>query len=334
MASRKAALGTARASPRATRTSLRALDLNLLVVLDALASERNVTRAARRVGLTQPAMSNALRRLRRMFDDDLYLRGPGGMEPTARALELVDGVRQTLRQAERLLATDVGFDPATSRRTFTARMSDLVGVLALPAIAQRLRERAPAMTLEVLHMAPERALRALETQQLDFAISMGLAHPEAIRSEPVLPDRMCCVMGARHPLAGHRLTLERFLASDHLRVAMSPTDKRFVDDALAARDLRRNVVMTVPHWMLIPPLLAAGDLVAVVSRRFAERFRDQGVVAHALPFESPPFDWTLYWHRRDEQGAANAWLRGLVKDAFAATASASASDRPSARRAG
>lgn len=313
-------------------TSLRALDLNLLVVLDALASERNVTRAARRVGLTQPAMSNALRRLRRMFNDELYLRGPGGMEPTARALELVDGVRQTLRQAERLLATDVGFDPATSRRTFTARMSDLVGLLALPALAQRLRERAPLMTLEVLHMAPERALRALETQQLDFAISMGLAHPEAVRSEPVLPDRMCCVMGVRHPLAGQRLTLERFLAADHLRVAMSPTDKRFVDDALAARDLRRNVVLTVPHWLMIPPLLAGGELVAVVSRRFAARFREQGVVARALPFDSPSFDWTLYWHRREEQSAAHRWLRELVKESFATAATAS--DSSSAPRAG
>lgn len=320
-----------RARTRAGGTSLRALDLNLLVVLDALASERNVTRAARRVGLTQPAMSNALRRLRRMFNDELYLRGPGGMEPTARALELVDGVRQTLRQAERLLATDVGFDPATSRRSFTARMSDLVGFLALPALAQRLRERAPLITLEVLHMAPDRALRALETQQLDFAISMGLAHPESIRSEPLLPDRMCCVMGARHPLAVQRLTLERFLAADHLRVAMSPTDKRFVDDALAARDLRRNVVMTVPHWMMIPPLLAAGDLVAVVSQRFADRFREQGVVAQALPFDSPPFDWTLYWHRRDDQGAAHRWLRGVLQEAFA---TASASDRSSARRGG
>ena len=125
-------------------------------------------------------------------------------------------------------------------------------------------------------------------------------------------------MGAGHPLAAQRLTLERFLAADHLRVAMSPTDKRFVDDALAARDLRRNVVMTVPHWLMIPPLLATGDLVAVVSRRFADRFRGQAVVAHALPFESPPFDWTLYWHRRDEQGAAHRWLRDLVKEAFAA----------------
>lgn len=317
MKAARAPVAAGRMDGRAARMSLRSLDLNLLVVLDALATERNVTRAARRVGLTQPAMSNALRRLRRMFHDELYLRGPGGMEPTARALELVDGVRHILRQADRLLATDVGFDPATSRRTFTARMSDLVGFLALPTIAQRLRQQAPGMTLEVLHMAPERALRALETQQLDFAVSMGLAHSEAVRSEPMLPDRMCCVMGAQHPLAGQRLTLERFLATDHLRVAMSPTDKRFVDDALAARDLRRNVVMTVPHWMLIPPLLAAGDLVAVVSRRFAERFRQQGVLARALPFASPRFDWTLYWHRRDEHGAAHRWLRGLVKEAFA-----------------
>jgi DNA-binding transcriptional LysR family regulator len=299
-------------------SSLRAIDLNLLVVLDALAVERNVTRAARRVGLTQSAMSNALRRLRRLFDDELYLRTPRGMEPTPRGLELVDGVRQTLRQAERLFATDLGFDPATSRRAFTGRMSDLVGYLALPGIAARLRERAPLMTLDVLHMAPERALQALGDHQLDFAISMGLEHASAILSDALMQDRMCCVMGPRHPLATRRLTLDRFLEARHLRVAMSPTDKRFVDDALAARDLRRNVVMTVPHWMLIPPLLQSCDLVAVVSRRFAARLAPAGILTKALPFESPPFEWMVYWHRRDDQSAAHRWLRELVREACAA----------------
>ena len=314
--------GSKRAAPertpqRSAVPSLRAMDLNLLVVLDALATERHVTRAARRIGITQPAMSNALRRLRTLFGDELYLRGPGGMEPTARALELEDGVRQTLRQAERLLSTDIAFDPATSKRTFNGRMSDLVGCLALPGIASRLRERAPHMTLQILHMAPERAIKALETDQLDFAISMGLVHPESMRSEALMQDRMCCAMGAAHPLAGTRLTLDRFLAASHLRVAMSPTDKRFVDDELAARGLRRNVVMTVPHWMLIPPLLQAGQLISVVSRRFAARFEGSGIDVRPLPFASPPFDWTLYWHRRDEQGAAHRWLRQLLHEACA-----------------
>jgi DNA-binding transcriptional LysR family regulator len=184
-------------------------------------------------------------------------------------------------------------------------------------------------------MAPDRALRALETHQLDFAVSMGLAHAEPIRSEPLLRDRMCCVMSQVHPLAARRLTLETFLSASHVRVAMSPTDKRFVDDALAARELRRNVVMTVPHWMLIPPLLLANDLVAVVSQRFAGRFRAAGIVSRALPFASPAFDWMLYWHRRDEQGSAHRWLRALLRDAFAASAEVpTASASPSARHGG
>jgi len=290
------------------------MDLNLLVVFDALAAERHVTRAASRIGITQPAMSNALRRLRILFGDDLFLRGPGGMEPTARALELADGVRQTLRLAERLLSTDIDFNPATTIRAFTGRVSDLVGCLILPGIASKLRECAPSLTLQILHMVPERAIKALETNQLDFAISMKLAHPEYIRAEALMPDRMCVAIGATNPLARSRLTLKRFLAASHLRVAMSPTDRRFVDDWLATRGLRRNVVMTVPHWMLIPPMLKDGELVAVVSRRFAELFEGDGIVIRELPFESPSFDWTLYWHRRDDHGAAHRWMRGLVHE--------------------
>lgn len=234
------------------------------------------------------------------------------MDPTPRAIELGDSVRQILRQTERLLTSDVGFDPRTSTRAFTARMSDLIGYLALPRIVERLGALAPSVSLSVLHMSPDRTLKALEDDQLDFGLSMELRHLRSIRSESLFEDRMCCVMREAHPLSASKLTLNRFLGARHLRVSMSPTDMRFVDSILADRGLRREVLLNVPHWLLIPPVLSATDLIAVVSSKLASRFAGQGLVARPLPFRSEGFSWRIYWHRRYEKSSAHAWMREMI----------------------
>ncbi|WP_424136257.1 LysR family transcriptional regulator [Roseomonas chloroacetimidivorans] len=293
--------------------NLRTVDLNLLVIFDALMAERHVSRAAARIGMSQPAVSNALSRLRHLFQDELFIRAAGRMEPTPRALELGQSVEVILRQAERLLVTDLTFDPRASDRHFTLRMSDLVGYLALPRITAHLRDAAPAVSLEVLHTSPEDTLKALEADTLDLALSMALDTSRLIRSAPLFQDRMCCVMSASHPLAKGRLSLERFLGHPHMRVAMSPTDTRFVDNVLVEQGLQRRVVLTVPHWLLVPRTLAGTDLLAVVSRKMADLFTgDGGIVARPLPFQSVPFDWHLYWHRRYDGSAAHLWLRETI----------------------
>lgn len=296
--------------------NLRSIDLNLLVIFDALMTERHVTRAAARIAMSQPAMSNALSRLRHIFKDELFVRAAGRMEPTPRAEELGDAVRRILRQAERLMSTDVAFDPATSDRSFSARMSDLLGYLALPRIMASLATEAPAMGLQVVHVSPEATLKALEEDELDFALSMELAGPNSIQSAPLFEDRMCCLMRAGHPLAKVELTLPRFLKARHMRIAMSPTDIRFVDNVLAERGKQRQVALTVPHWLLVPGALAATDLLVVVSRKLADRFvAEADVIAKPLPFESRPFHWHIYWHRRYERAAAHVWMRTLVHQA-------------------
>jgi DNA-binding transcriptional LysR family regulator len=181
--------------------NLRSVDLNLLVIFDALMRERHVTRAALRIPMSQPAMSNALVRLRHLFKDDLFIRSGGTMEPTPRAMELGESVRQILRQTERLMSSDVNFDPATAQREFTARMSDLVGCLVLPQILAGLSTKAPGVTLDILHMSPERTIRALESDQLDFGLSMQLQHASNIRSQKLFMDQMVCVMRSDHPFA-------------------------------------------------------------------------------------------------------------------------------------
>ena len=292
--------------------NLRSIDLNLLVLFDALITERNVTRAAAKVALSQPAMSNALVRLRHIFKDELFIRSARGIEPTERALELGEQVRQILRQTQRLLTSAREFDPSTDARTFTVRMSDLIGFLALPGLLAALRREAPGLRLDVEHTPPDLTVKALEDDVLDFALSMNLTHGPSIYSEPIFDDRMVWVMRRGHPLDRARVSLAKFVAADHVRIAMSPTDIRFVDNILTERGLARNIAANLPHWLLIPPILRQTDLVAVVSGRLAAGFGDAGLSAWPLPYRAEKFEWRLYWHCRHEGSKAHRWLRDLI----------------------
>jgi DNA-binding transcriptional LysR family regulator len=293
---------------------LRTVDLNLLVALDALLEERHVSRAALRVGLSQPAMSNALARLRATFGDALLVRTPHGMEPTARGLELAGEVRQVLRQVERVLTPDTGFEPSRCEQRFVLRMSDLLSLLFLPGIAEAVSREAPLVALEVVHLSPAQTVDALEADSCDLAISMGLAHGGSILRQPLLPDRMICVMREGHSAARGHFDLQRLLGLRHLRVSISPVDSRFVDDALGRLGHRRQVAVNVPHWLVVPEVLRATDLVAVMPERLAEvlaRTAD-GFVRRSLPLPEAEFEWALYWHRRHDGSVQHAWLRELV----------------------
>ena len=286
--------------------------MNLLVMFDALMAERHVTRAAARAAMSQPAMSNALSRLRILFKDELLVRTAHGMEPTARAIELSESVRQILLQTERLVLTDSSFDPGSSERTFTIRMSDLVGSLLLPGCVRKLASIAPGITLDVLHIAPERSVRALEEDHLDFAISFDLAHGRLIRSDTLMSDRMVCAMRKGHPLSAGRMTMNRFLDARHLRVAMSPTDLRFVDSQLATQGLGRKISVNVPQWLLVPEMLRQTDLLGVISERIGNKLESQGIVCKPLPFESPEFEWKIYSQHRHVHSRAHAWMKQLI----------------------
>ena len=293
--------------------NLRSVDLNLLVALDALLEERHVTRAAERIGLSQPATSNALARLRGVFGDDLLVRGAGGMNPTPFALALAEPLRQALRQVERVLDSDIDFSPATAANRFVVRMSDLLSQLLLPGLLADLATSGPGIQLDVVHLPPGRTVDAIERDEVHVAVSMGLNHSASIRCETLLDDRMMCVFRAGHPLASRALTLETFLVHGHLKVSMSPTDTRFVDDVLAGQGLRRRVVANVPHWLVVPHVLATTDLVAVMPGRLAEAIRGTALIAREPPFATAPFDWKVYWHRRYDGSRSVDWLRGRIR---------------------
>jgi len=295
--------------------NLRSVDLNLLVALDALLSEMHVTRAAARVGLSQPAMSNALGRLRHVFKDELLVRTSAGMQATPRALELAEPIRRLLRSVERIFNSEAEFDPLTSSRSFTVRMSDVLGQMLLPSLFAVLEEAAPSIQIDVIHLPPQRTTEALEKDEIDVAVSMGLIHSNSIHSAKLMTDRMVCVMRAGHPIAGESLSLERFLAEKHLKVSMSPTDMRFVDDVLAKQGLVRRVALNVPHWVLVPRILERSNMLAVMPGLFAYDNAYDGFVQRELPLTSPPFEWSVYWHRRHNGDQAIKWLIARLSDA-------------------
>jgi DNA-binding transcriptional LysR family regulator len=297
---------------RRRRMNLRSIDLNLLVALDALLSEQHVTRAADKVGLSQPAMSNALSRLRHIFQDELLVRTATGMQATARALELAEPIRQVLRQIESVFESDAGFDAAASARTFTIRFSDLLGLLLLPVLLEDTGKEASSIRFDIVHLPPARTVEALEKDEIDLAVSTGLSHSASIKSMPLFHDRMVCVTRASPAAARTRMSMKTFLAARHLRVSMSPTDVRFVDDLLAKQGAARAVALNVPHWLVVPHILERTDLIAVMPHRLAQALASKSLAIGELPFPSHSFDWSMYWHRRHDGNPAITWLRAKL----------------------
>lgn len=295
--------------------NLRSVDLNLLVALNALLTDLHVSRAAERISLSQPAMSNALSRLRHIFKDELLVRTANGMQATPRAIELAEPVKRLLRQLERLLDSESTFDPAVTTRSFSVRLSDLLSRLLLPAVSKTIEATAPFAQLDVVHYSPTQTVEALEKDEIDLAISMGLAHSNSIKSVVLMRDRMVCVMREGHPAAQRSLTMETFLQSSHLKVSMSPTDLRFVDDVLARQGLTRRVAVNVPHWLLVPHVLRNSSLLSVMPRRLAFAMVAEDLAIRDLPFASDPFEWSMYWHRRHDASRDLNWLRSIFVDA-------------------
>lgn len=295
--------------------NLRSIDLNLLVALNALLTDLHVTRAADRIGLSQPAMSNALSRLRHIFKDELLVRTANGMQATPRALELAEPVKRVLRQLERILDSEASFDPSTTTRSFSVRLSDLLSRLLLPTVCNTLKTTAPFVHLDIVHYSPTDTVEALEKDEIDLAISMGLVHSNAIKSVVMMRDRMVCVMREGHPAALHPLTLETFLQTTHLKVSMSPTDLRFVDDVLARQGMTRRVAVNVPHWLLVPHVLRKSDHLSVMPRRLAFAMASEDLAIRDLPFASEPFEWSMYWHRRHDASQDLSWLRSIFTEA-------------------
>lgn len=295
------------------------VDLNLLVALDALLTERNVTRAAARVGLTQPAMSHALARLRRLFDDPLFVRTRGGILPTSRAEQLQEPIRRALREIEGALHGGPTFDPKTAQATFTIATSDYGAFVLVPDLAAAIAREAPGIDLRVLAI-PEPLGSELEDGSIDLVIGLTTGVPESLRRQKLFDERFVCVMREGHPAAEKPLTLTRFLALRHALVAPRGRAGGIVDDLLAARGLSRRVALTVPHFLVAPRVIARTDLVLTLAGRVADAFAEhEGLVVVPPPLALSGFSFHALWHVRRTRDPGHAWLRAKVLDAAGGT---------------
>jgi DNA-binding transcriptional LysR family regulator len=295
--------------------NLRNIDLNLLVIFDAVIAERSITRAARKIGISQSAMSHALGRLRATFKDDLVRRTSRGMEPTARALKIWRSVQTALRQIEAAVDEQVNFDPRTSKRLFNIRVSDyLVGCL-LPRVCARVRAEAPFVTLNVSHPAsPDGAQIDPDVDVQLFVCS--IASPKAgVRRERLFQDRFVVVLRSGHPAARKRMTLKLFLELSQLKVEPATIGSTMLDDELARRGLSRQVVLTVPSLTGVLPIIRHSDLCAILPKAWLRLYGAPKDFATA-PVPLPEIEFTVdqFSDPSRDRDPGHSWLRRLIQE--------------------
>ncbi|CAN7159341.1 LysR family transcriptional regulator [Variovorax paradoxus] len=313
--------------------NFRTLDLNLLRVFDEVMAERNLTRAARNLSITQPAVSNALRRLRDVLGDELVRRSGAGVEPTPRALALWPTVRDALRQLQHTLAPGE-FDASTADTTFLLAMADATAAELIPGLVQIVEKEAPAISLRVLPLTTRDPRRMLEQEEVDMAIgyfpaviaSLAARGQSgvgvAFETQRLYLGQYVCVMRRGHPLANAPLTLDDYCAARHLLVSFSGRPYGFIDQTLGALGRERRIVVTVNQFFTAGRVVANSDLLTVLPRHFVTVTGiDEQLVLRDLPFDQPMVHVDAIWHRRAQHGHAHEWLRtALLRSAAAAFA--------------
>lgn len=296
---------------------LEGLDLNLLVALRALLAERHVTRAAARVGLSQPAMSHALGRLREVLGDPLLVRTPRGMQPTARAEAMKLPLERALEDLGRILSSPPAFEARSSTRTFRIATNDYAELVLLPRLLAKIWSEASGVDIRVTHLDAG-ASDELAEGRVDIAIGVGAQFgapdlPRGLRKQRILTDRFVCVVREEHPVVKRRLSLDDFVSLSHALVAPRGGSGSVVDSALAAMGKKRRVAISVPHFLVAPHVVRETDVVLTLAERVARALAPLlGLRQLAPPLELEGFSMSMVWHDRQHADPAHAWLRGVI----------------------
>jgi DNA-binding transcriptional LysR family regulator len=307
--------------------NFRTLDLNLLRVFDTVMSERSLTRAADQLAMTQPAVSNALRRLRESVGEALFTRSGFGVKPTARAEAIWPAVQAALIQLRETLDPS-SYDPASQAHGFTLAMADATAALILPPLSAHLHADRAQASLRVLPLATRDPSALLEHGDADLAIGhfpelvmrhSGLGQQASLRMQTLYETEYVCVMRRDHPLAQAELTLDAYCAADHLLVSFSGRAQGLVDEALAGIQRSRRLALTVNQFFTAGRVVAQTDLLTVLPRAFLSVTGEQdALVSRPLPLAQAPLRVHMLWHRRFDRNPAQQWLRSQIAQVVAA----------------
>ncbi|WP_421556171.1 LysR family transcriptional regulator [Pseudomonas kitaguniensis] len=296
---------------------LRRIDLNLLVILDALLSEQHVTRAAERLHLSQPAVSHALARLRDLLNDPLLVRQAGKWVPTARALELAAPLAEALAQVQALLAPN-RFDPASAQRKFRVGMSDYSAAIFLPSLVRVLRDKAPGIDLQIIQASREGMIDGVLNGDIDLAAGVFPDRPAELRTSLLFEEHYTCLVDRNSLAPSGALDLPTYLSRPHVLLEMRGSGTPEIERALTAIRQRRRVAISLPHWGVAPQLIQGTDLILTVSSRGLLSIDQQHLLAVAPPFHIPTFAFELAWHARRGGDCGLQWLieqvQGVVSE--------------------
>ena len=294
------------------------LDFNLLPIAIALYDELSVSRTARRLGMSQPAVSHALRRLREAFDDPLFVRGPGGIVPTPRAHTIVRAARPHLEHLQEELLKGESFDPATSTRAIVLGLSDIAEMAFLPSILDHLRTRAPKCPVSTVTLPDAQLAEALEKGDVDIAAGYFPALAQRnFRQRRLSRHGFACLMRAGHSLWKSRLTVSAYLAAEHVVIRRAGRSQEVLERFLERRRMRRKVALYTSNVLSVPFIVMDTQLVATLPYAVVTRFASiTSQVAAALPPFDVTYDLKLHWHRRFDNEPRSIWLREELTAVF------------------
>lgn len=293
------------------------IDLNQLVLFQQLMVERRVSKVAENLGLTQPAVSNTLARLRRQFGDDLFVRTPKGMVPTPLAEQMAGPIGEALALLHNGLNPPSRFDPASVQRSITIGMTDIGEIVFLPALLAHLRQVAPGLALTTVRTTASTLREDMEAGQVDLAIGPLPQLKGGFFQRRLFRQRYVCLFRQGHPLDRGQMSLADFQAAEHLVIVSAGTGHGKVDDLIRRAGIERRMRLTVPHFVSVGHILQRSDMVATVTERLAERLAAPfGLHYLPHPIDLPDVAINLFWHAKVHRSPAHQWLRGLVFDLF------------------
>ncbi len=284
----------------------------LLATFKAIYENGGISSAADVQGITQSAVSKHLQKLREWFKDELFVRATGRMEPTEKAVSLIERVEHILQEVA-ILSETSDFDPAVLSGVFTIATTSEVSQRLTPGLLKKLSKLAPHLRITIINLANDYSIRELESGKVDLVISVNWHAPEQLIQKRLYNDRFVCLMHKQHPLAKRKLTLETYAKAMHVMVAPLGKDRGFIDEQLTQRGLRRHVRLSVPDFSQLEAHLLRGEHIVTLPHRVALDLRKKDeLMIKQLPFEVPGFDYYMFWHRRFSNQSANRWVRKIV----------------------